>query len=231
VDALPAKGRVVADIDRRRFIRRSGLAAAAGGAAWVAPSILDLDVAYAVASAPCGAAPNTAFVIPGTSSVPANNNGWAFQATNLTTSGGGLGVAASWYSLTNGFVVERDPMTPVTSASVTYQKSLGHLVGGRTYTFTYQIEARTVNQYTQKLQITLVPAIGSPTVLATYATAATAGATTLPDMTLQTFSTTFVPPAGGGTYQVVYTFTFINVATGNGAGDDIGVTAPVVTCA
>ncbi len=226
-------------VDRRQFLKRAGVAGAGAGAVWVAPSVLGTDAAWAAASGPCGTLPNLNMVTPGTSTTPANNNGWIYSATNMVTTGtDALGVVTNWYALPLGFVVERNPVTPtVTNALVTYTHPLGTLVGGRTYTFSYSTLARTVNEYTQNMKVLIINTATSAVVatLAIYTTSTTpvAGEIQLPDDMLQSQTpVSFTAPAGGGTYSLQFNFTFLLPGVGtNGVGDDIGVSPPTITCA
>ena len=226
-------------LDRRRFLRRAGVASGAAGALWVTPSVVGLDTTWA-ASGPCGALPDLSFVAGGTLANPtgvdpnpANNNGWTYAATGMKAAGapGALGVMASWGALSDTFVVERDPLAPTTSAQVTYSHSLGTLVAGRTYTFHFSIWDRRVNQYTQELQVEVISPTATVTTIASYATGNPPAVTQLVDATTSNVAPTFTPPTGGVyTLEFVFTFPF-SAAPLNATGDDIGITAPVVTCA
>jgi hypothetical protein len=67
--------------------------------------------------------------------------------------------------------------------------------------------------------------------LGTYSTKVVLGDTLLPDATLQTQTgTAWTVPAGGGSFSIRYTFTFLSALFGNGFGDDIGVSPPTTTC-
>ena len=51
-----------------------------------------------------------------------------------------------------------------------------------------------------------------------------------PDQAVQNWTVKFTPPAGGGTYTFQYVYSFANGTGSNGVADDIGVTAPAITC-
>jgi hypothetical protein len=223
----------MSSVDRRQFLKRAGVAGAGAGAVWVAPSVLELDAAWAAPSGPCATLPSLTMVTPGTSASPASNNGWIYSATGMG-GGGGLGVENGWYGQSTRFVVEANPNQPVTSALVTYTHPLGALAGGRTYRFSYQTYARTINQYPQVLTVQIVNTTTGAVVanVGTYATkTGVTGATLLADSTNQSQTgTNWTVPAGGGSYSLQYQFTFLDAASGNLVADDIGDTAPFTFC-
>lgn len=244
---------MTSDVDRRRFLQTTGVAAAATGAAWVAPSVLGTSSAFAAGSN-CPQNSTLAFVSGmtvtpyptgngnGISGTPANNNGWAFAQANMTGTDA-LGVFANYHAPPPNvpqFVVERNPNTgSLSGASVTYTHALGTLSSTTTYTFSSQTFSVKTNQYTQLLQVQILNAGG--TVVSTLGSYRTDSSNSHDSYSLLSTSWTTqtwnFKPSSTATYQFRFTFTFDTPGTGadtggnNGVGDDIAVTAPTVTCA
>ena len=142
--AMEDGGGVLADartneIRRRRFLQ-AGLAGAAVGAAWTAPSILTLDTAGAVGSA-CGAPQSFDWGQPGFTNMPGTTNnqtGW-----NAGSSTGGVGISVSFTNgagttgttarepniqeigdATNNFQIQKDGAAHNTSVTLTIEFSV-----------------------------------------------------------------------------------------------------------
>lgn len=234
-------------VDRRAFLQKAGIAGAATAGIWAAPSVLGSHFVAAAGSGPCGTLPSLAFVPgikvkqktdntgnggngAGVSSTASANNNWIFTASHMTGSDL-LGVFSNYGDSQDRFVVERNPAVPLVGPWVTYAHTLGSLFGGNTYSFAFSTYNRDVNQYTELMAVQVVKGT-VVTTLATYTTGgAGSGQTALtPDGAVQNWTVSFTPPAGGGIYTFQYVFSFTDPSSGNGVGDDIGVTAPVISC-
>ena len=178
-------------LDRRRFLRRAGVASGAAGALWVTPSVVGLDTTLGRVRPVRGAARP---VVRGRRhpgqphrcrSQPGQQQRLDLRRHRHEGRGGarrprGHGQLGG---LSDTFVVERDPLAPTTAAQVTYSHSLGTLVAGRTYTFNFSIWDRRVNQYTQELQVEVISPTATVTTIASYATGNPPAVTQLVDAT------------------------------------------------
>lgn len=238
-------------------MQKAGMATAATGAVWAAPSVLGSSLAFAGASCIPPSATFMSFVsgaaTPGSGTnnngngsgvnktTPSSNNDWTFTAAGMTGSDK-LGVFSGYGPAPDRFVVERNPGSTLGSAKVTYTHSLGTLTAGRTYTFSFNTYIRTVNQYDEVMAVKILKSPSTPVMTATYTTQTSGTFPTgyIPlgsDGTNTTWTMVYTVPTGGtGTYSFQYVFTFTNLTpvvpplTANGVADDIGVTAPTVTC-
>lgn len=218
----------MSDIDRRRFIRQAGVASAAAGAVWAAPTVLGTSTAFADTSpGTCPPSESLAFVpgAPnpggsewptgdgnGVSANPGGNNGWVFTQAGLAGTDA-LGVFTSYHpGPVPQFVVERNPSTSnIGGAQVTYTHTLGPFWDQTTYTFASQIYSVRTNQYTQLLRVQILDAGGNPVqVLGQYRTDTTNVAGTWTPLTHASWGnyTWTFHPAVSATYQFQFQFIF-----------------------
>jgi hypothetical protein len=226
--------RAVPRPDRRQVLVGGALVAAV----WATPTVLSFD-AVALASGVC--APIDMGYVAGT-----NLNGWNLSNhTGMHATGGSSAVQNYGpSSALSMFAVIEDPSVPVTTALVTYDKTIP-LKAAHPYTFSFQSYGRNVNQYSLQLDVQIQPPSG---VFATQLSMTTtnvpqvAGQLVIPDAgAAQNRSFTYTPlVTGSHVYRLRFTFSDPGNAggnpiggtgnTGNKLGDDIGVTAPIVAC-
>lgn len=226
------------DMSRRTLAR---------GAAWAAPTIAVGAAAPAYAASPCACAPTLACPVPAaalTFGGALNQNGWLVTVQG-SFSGSAVEYQSSWSpatgpnaacnpgvdpgggggSLANAVIGQGDP--GASGASITYAKSLC-LEAGRSYTATFTYATYAINNRAQTLTAEVLDCSG-----ARIGTAATITAPARSRNTQGVGTFTFAgSPSRRHTFR--YTWTFPTTPTSYTGCDrfanDIGVTAPTITC-
>lgn len=205
---------------------KAALGGAAAAAVLTAPRIKGFSLApdYAAAASCVPMTQLNADLAFGTAT---NQNGWQQSITGtFESTTQNLGVGTGWWALGSAYahIVERNNIAAMT---VTYRRTVSLKAGG-VYTFSFRSSGTVTNPITQ----TLVAALRSGTATSGANLGSTSFTTAEAGMSngwlrTHTFTTVAIPTEG------LYTFTFTHTAparTGTQANDDIGVTAPTVTC-
>jgi len=128
-------------IERRAFLQKAGLGAAVAGAAWVAPSVVGFDVAFAAGSC----------AVPGTYSFATMTSGNAPTATTLTATGGkpAVTITPSLASTnggggTNNYTVQNAQVGGQTANSLRLSMDVGASGRGYSVTFTFSVAVTNV---------------------------------------------------------------------------------------
>jgi len=221
-------------LDRRKFLKRAGVATAGTGALWVTPSVLGLDQAFAVAS--CKVPTLTGWAATQVGAWQGGSGSFAGFAA------GALGAPYNTAPFNTGtqptFLSEQDPpaATYVYATVVgSYTSAAFALSANSTYTFTYNIRARDTQNHvaTQQVEVQWATSTAGPWTTIGMPFQSTLHAGSPRDVrTDVTGATALLTTTTAATVFLRFAFSFQGtIGTANNArANDIAVTLPIVTC-
>lgn len=217
--------------------------AVASGAAWAVPAVAVAAAAPAYSASPCqpDACPDMGF------GGAINQNGWSFGSTGSYATGGNqrVGYYASYTPATgrgecdsitgggaagtlyNAIVAEADPTSGSPTPTITYEKTVC-LAAGRTYNFAFNYAYYAPNRRAEYLDAQILNSAGTVVRSANRITAPASSANGRGTGILS------FQPQATGCYTFRYYWSFASTpaydSRCNRFANDIGVTAPTVTC-